>query len=195
MFSKGFHIKDEEKIPALILLVVIISFVLVYFFLMPVASAYKSNRVLLSNLKIDQAVLEEKQQKLQNLDETIKGKQNFVDQGKDVLPQEPQVAEALLMISKIATENNLYMNSFTPKLIDDTKASGQAKVVKIDYKRIELQIDITGSYPNLKDFVKSLESNIRPVDVVNISIKGGGEIKQEASELLRFNIKGYIYYQ
>lgn len=195
MFSTGFQIKDEEKVPALILLVVVFAFVLVYFFLMPVATTYRSNRIALENLKIDQSVLEEKQQKLQNLDKTIKEKKSFIDQTKEVLPENPQVAEALVLISKLAKDNGLYINNFIPKPVDDTASVQQPGTVRFDYKRVELQIDITGNYPNLKKFVESLENNVRPVNIVNIAIKGGGEIKRGASDLLRFNLKGYIYYQ
>ncbi|HRY60477.1 MAG TPA: type 4a pilus biogenesis protein PilO [Patescibacteria group bacterium] len=194
-FSTSIKIKEEEKIPVMVLLAAIVAFVAVYFFLMPVASAYRANRLELENLSIDKSVLQEKQTKLQNLEKTIKEKQVFINQTKEVLPQDPQIAEALLMISKLATDNNLFINNFTPKIVDDTPIPGQTGVVKTDYKRVALQIDITGSYPNLKEFLKKLEVNIRPVNISNISIKGGGNIKAGASEVLRFNISGYIYYQ
>ena len=60
---------------------------------------------------------------------------------------------------------------------------------------MEIQFDVTGSYLDFKQFLIALEKNIRPIDIISINATSSGGVLDSESDMLRFSIKGNIYYQ
>lgn len=189
-----FKVKPEEQISLVIFVVVVLCFVLGYFVLMPFASSYKANKISAIDLTNEKDSLLKKQTMLKNLGKDIENRKDFIEKTRFVLPTDPQVPEALVAIEKLASANSLYITSFVPK--EEAKAGATANSqTKKDYKSMEVQFDVSGSYLDFKNFLEDLEKNIRPVAITSINVSGGGETSLQKEEVLKFNIKANIYYQ
>jgi len=191
-----FNIGEGDKINLIVLVTLVLSFLMGYFLLIPTVGAYKTNKLGIENEKQRIIDINTKANLRTELGRTIVKEKDFIDQGKYALPSEPLIPELLLTLNKIATSNSLYISSFVPKneIPEKNPATGAEAVKKENWKTVELQFDVIGSYPNIKSFIGDLERNMRVVDIKNISIDGGGDLKSSES-ILRFQIGANVYYQ
>jgi len=187
------NIKDSDKANLVILLVLIVCFLLGYFIMMPAVASYKKNKLVIANKNQQKERIAQKETMLKGLGNDLEQESDFIKLGEQVLPTDPQIPEILFAIDKLATTNSLYMSAFTPNVTAESKTTTE-ETKKVLWKTIDLQFDVVGTYPNIKAFIKDLENNIRTIDIVNISINGGGDIKNSDSAL-RFHIGAKAYYQ
>lgn len=196
--SDFMKMEESDKVNLAVLIIFVACFLLGYFILIPKVNAYRDSKIAIENAKLQIETLETKAVLLNNLGEKLKEEDDFIKRTQDVLPVEPQVPELLLMIDRLAIENALYINTFSPSIEKDEKpgapGSGTEKKKTVAWKTINLQFDVVGKYPNIKSFIKDLEQNIRPLDITNISISEGGDLRSEDT-ILRFHIGAKAYYQ
>ena len=187
--------KDSDKANIAISGILFVCILVGYLVLIPRVNIYRDSRISIENSKLKKENLETKATLLNNLGEKIKNETSFINATKDVLPVEPQVPELLLMLDKLALYNSLYINAFTPVIGQETQGQGTPGEVAVPWKIVHLQFSIVGKYPNIISFIKDLEQNIRPVDIVSISISEGGDLRDAVDKTLRFNIVAKAYYQ
>jgi Tfp pilus assembly protein PilO len=188
----------KEQANSLIVLLIIVCIALGYFVFLPAANGYKTNRINTENLNRQKAALEQKQVVLKGLDAEIKEKADFIAKTEDAMPKTAQVPEMLVTLSELSNNNSLYITNFLPKEVDSSQQvnTGTAKTPKIKYKTLNIEFDVSGNYINMKQFIKDMETNIRTININNISISGGGEISKETTtEILRFHVKADVYYK
>ena len=193
LFEMSFaNIKDSDKVSMIVLFVLVICFIMGYYVLVPSVASYKENKVSIENSKKSKDDIFLKETLLKDLGSKLETEKSFIERGKDVLPTDSQVPEILVTLDKLATSNSLYINTFSPNTDTANKqAPGEKKVA---WKTVDLQFDIVGTYPNIKNFIKELEDNVRTIDIVSISINSGGELTSSDS-ILRFHIGANAYYQ
>jgi len=183
---------EKDQTTSLIALFVAVCIALGYFVFLPVAGGYKTNRINTENLSNQRAALEEKQVILKGLDDDIKTNADFIAKTEDAMPLTSQVPEMLVTLSELSNNNSLFITNFLPKEADVAIVNAP----KVKYKTLDIEFDVSGSYLNMKQFIKDMETNIRPINITNISISGGGEIsKTTSTELLLFHVKAETYYE
>lgn len=184
--------KDESL--TIVVLVVLVCFGLGYFVFIPLSNSYSNQRIQTADLTRQRDVLQKKSAVLRGLEKDIQSRADFLAKTEDAMPAASQIPEFLVAISKYASDNSLYITNFAPKTEDKNKVIPQSGPDA--YNTTEVDFDVTGSYLNMKQFIKSLEENIRPINIIAISITGGGEISStNPTEVLRFSIRANIYYK
>ena len=77
---------------------------------------------------------------------------------------------------------------------DEEKRALSNQSLTQDYGTINVRITLFGSYDGFKDFLRSMESNIRLMDVQSISI-GAKSDELAAQNLYNFSLDFGVYYQ
>ena len=174
--------------------------------------AYNEIKILTQEIEAKQNTLAEKQklvvdiEKLISQYEDIKGKVNKVFY---VLPSEAEIPNILVQLEALASENGIIFESIN---FGEIQQSGQGKItfketslspeeqensMIVDHcKSISVDVKLIGSYENFKNYLKSLENNIRIMDIISISFSGvSGEEKGENLDNFSYLVKLKVYYQ
>ncbi|MBI5401515.1 type 4a pilus biogenesis protein PilO [Candidatus Wolfebacteria bacterium] len=117
--------------------------------------------------------------------------QNYGDLQKNVslaLPSDPAVAESVFQITKLASVNNLSVQSLDVKKL--ALIPSKSTVIK-SLGTLRFSIRLTGGYESLKSYLQGLESNIRLMNVNSLKIEKVGA----ASNLFNYNLEADAYYQ
>lgn len=197
------QMNKKDQASAVVFLVVLVCVVLGYFVFLPAANGYKTARIDLVNLSTTKQDLLQQQANLEGLKKDINQRSDFISRTESAMPLSAQIPELIVTLSKFANDNSLYITNFSPKEASSTVSAGAVEgenpaepVAQPKYNTVEINFDVSGSYTNLKQFIKDLETNIRPINVGSISVSGGGEINSvKPEESLRFTIKANVYYE
>jgi len=192
--------QDKQMATLVVVGVIVICLVVGYFVFWPAASGYKTARIDFANLSTTKQDLLQQQANLESLKNDISERSDFISKTEEAMPTTSQIPELIVTLSNFANNNSLYITNFSPKEVASTTAGGAVNPANpapvLNYNTVEIDFDITGSYSDLKQFIKDIETNIRPIDIVSISVSGGGQISSTTSaESLRFSIKAYVYYE
>lgn len=194
--SDYLKINAKDQSNSLAVLVILACIALGYFVFLPFANGFKTNRINTENLIRQRTALEQKRVVLKGLDTEIKERADFIAKTVDAMPESSGVPEILVTLSELSNDNSLYITNFLPKEVDSSKQVNTSKTPKLKYETLNIEFDVSGSYLNMKQFIKDMETNIRTININNISISGGGEISSETStEILRFHVKADTYYK
>ena len=101
-----------------------------------------------------------------------------------IVPSKKSVAEVLSAIDDVSVKNGIQLtnSSIIGQKTSDTDAN--------PYNLLSLEVGLNGSYPGLTNFLKSLERNLRLVDITSVdAVAGLGTIST-----LNFVVKGNAYY-
>lgn len=101
-----------------------------------------------------------------------------------IVPSKKSVAEVLSALNDISTRNGIELNS---SAITSQKANDNTS----SYDLLLLDMNLSGSYLGLINFLKTLESNLRLVDILSIDAAAAGTGN---SNLLNFVVIGNAYY-
>ena len=157
--SDFLKIKESDKTNLFILAIFLTCFFIGYFVLIPKNGAYRNSKISIENNILRKANLEEKAVLLKGLGEKLKSEDAFIKKTRNVLPLDPQVPELLLVLDRLAIDNSLYLNAFSPTLEQPVATEGGAKTTVVAWKTVSLRFDIVGKYPDIKNFIKDLEQN------------------------------------
>ncbi len=198
----------ENQTGAIIFLAILIVGVLGYLVFSPLYGAYRQNRVDIANNTNEKILLEEKKTKLENLAKLLDEQKGFIAEVEKSLPKSPEIPEALVTLEKVASDNSLFVTNFTPKESLATEktvvsgesgvgatAPGSAPVAISTWKTQEINFDVTGNYSSVYDFIKELESNIRPFHIKIISVNSSADAIRAGQTVLRFSVTANIFYQ
>lgn len=188
-------IKESDKITLIILAIVVACFLLGYFLLVPKVNAYRTSKIAIENAQLQKDSLLQKEQLLQDLGKKIETEDAFIKTTNNTLPSTPQIPEILLTLDKIAMNNSLYIQTFTPAIEAGTQNAAGKIAANNGIKKITLQFNVSGKYPDIKQFIKDMEDNIRPINITTISISGGGGNPADKESKLGFSISAEVYYQ
>jgi Tfp pilus assembly protein PilO len=191
-------IDKKQETQIVLALTIILSVLFIYIITLAIVANFKADKTQYLNIKNQNAYLQEKRGILQDLAKEKETRADYLSRVEYVMPQTDQTPEILLTLSKLASDNNIVIANFTPKTIPNTgTAPGATPTVRpVNYSKVSLSFDVSGSYLDIKEFFKSIESNIRPINVLNINISGGSQISTAADQdVMRFRITAEVYYE
>ncbi len=117
-----------------------------------------------------------------------------------LLPENVDNIRLILEIEKLAAPYGMALKDVKYETIDETKTSGNSNTgggtspsARKDYGTWDLQFSTTGTYPNFLEFIKSLESNLRIVDIVSINFLSAEGEKRSTTEESKSNVPTYTY--
>lgn len=105
-----------------------------------------------------------------------------------VLPNNPQITQALSQIEAIARVNNAVLSALDVKNPIVQRAG--AVLIK-DLGVVSVNLSVGGSYENLKAFIRSLETNVRVANVKEFSFRPAAP----QGNLYLMNLSVEFYYQ
>lgn len=95
------------------------------------------------------------------------------EQTKELLPENVELSRALESLQITARNNNLVVTAFSP-----TDKDGKGDVQKDFYRLKQIAVNLTGSYPNLKNFFRDIAELKRVVNITNLSISALNEQRE-----------------
>lgn len=95
------------------------------------------------------------------------------DQTKELLPENVELSRALENLQVTARNNKLTIVSFAP-----TDKDGKGDVTKDFYRMKQISVNLTGNYPNLKNFFAAISELKRVVNISNLTISALNEQRE-----------------
>ena len=101
-----------------------------------------------------------------------------------IVPSKKSIAEILSAVNDVSAKNGIELTSSA--IIGQKTSDADVS----PYNLLSLEMGLNGSYPGLTNFLKSLERNLRLVDITSVdAVAGLGTIST-----LNFVVKGNAYY-
>jgi Tfp pilus assembly protein PilO len=108
------------------------------------------------------------------------------------LPNQPQLLQSLKIIEKVASEQNLTIISMTiPEIPPETEVATNTPASKLTRQNIPLGVTVSGTYPEMREFVEQLRRVRRSfiIDSVSFSVS-----QEKSTKQLRANVTFSIPY-
>ncbi|MFN7088317.1 MAG: type 4a pilus biogenesis protein PilO [Candidatus Paceibacteria bacterium] len=107
------------------------------------------------------------------------------------LPSEPRLPEMLAILSSLAAKNNLAISQVN---FDDILTRPERALVEA-HKAVPIKINVylAGRYPDFKNWLRALESELRLIDVEELNIQSLSDKPGEST--LSFSISLFTYWQ
>jgi len=134
----------------------VLAIALLFFLVLP---EYDGWRLKVGELSLAELDLSNKKESLLILSSVDESKIRRLER---VIPKTPEEPELLVQMEELATESAVALSSISFQ----TDESGG---------RVVLNETVTGTYENLKRYLKNLENNLRLLDVETISLSSGGD--------------------
>ncbi len=141
-----------------------------------------------------------KESLLNDYKSTAEALNNLLQQYKDIaeiqdtlsesLPLGEHAPEVFNQLQGIATSNNLRIDSVSFQYLPIDYGEKNSILRPLGTLRISMKM--AGTYDNLKTFLEAIETNIRILDVVTLSLEGGAIARNPA---LNYNLIVDTYYQ
>jgi len=158
--------------------------------------AYKRMNFLNSEIKRHQQFLQEKQElniKVEQLKQGYEAQQENIKKINYALPEGKDIPNLIVQFEALASENGLILE----KLSFDTKHSKKDSESKKAYEVLNVTLSLTGDYTGLKNFLGSLENNIRIMDIISIGFSTAAMegLPETTQAVFTFDIELQTYYQ
>lgn len=180
----------KKNVIILILILVLIGIV----FLLDLP-AYNKFTSLNREIKWQEQLLKDKQEVIAKTNQFKRDYDVYEDGLKKAnyaLPSEKEIPNLTVQFEALVSENGLILESFN--FIGEEAKKVKAEEVKslTPYKNLEIGLSVTGTYESFEGFLKTLELNIRLMDIKSISFFSG---KGEVEGVFTFNVNLLVYYQ
>jgi len=148
-------------------------------------------------------LIEEKRElvsKTEQLKQAYDSKQEDIKKVYYVLPKEKQIPELIVQFEALASGNGLILEDLSiqkKKRAQETKKEEEQKTreaVLQEVETLKISLKVTGTYLSFESFLKTLESNVRIMDIQSIDFTSK-ESKEEESLFLNFDVELEAYYR
>jgi Tfp pilus assembly protein PilO len=179
-----------------------------------VQPTYSEIKNLMLEIEAKEDTLEKKQklvvdiEKLVSQYEDIEGRVNKVFYA---LPNEAEIPNVLVQLEALASENGMIFESSNFSKVQQSaqnkatsgnnaasssETTNQQNIIE-QIRSVSIDINLTGSYENFKNYLKSLENNIRIMDIMSISFSSSSSFseEEETSDNFSYSIQLKVYYQ
>jgi len=170
------------KYPIYIIVSLLLSFLLIFFFVWPKFQELSSLKEKISVKRSELQSQEKYFQELEKTSEELKKYETSLSNIDSALPQNPLLPELLNFLQKASSQSGLSLKSIS----SPSTASGEAEKIK----ETRISLVLVGSYSDFKNFLSVLEKSARLIEVENLSffIK---EIKEKGP--IDFNLATKVY--
>lgn len=128
--------------------------------------------------------------KMEKLNQLYEENQENLEKVNYILPSGLDMPNLIVQLEALVFGGGLILEeiefSRTKDILD------QDKVQELDYKILTISLKLIGTYPSFENFLKTLEENMRLMDVVSIDFSSQSE---ESFELFNFSLQIKTYYQ
>jgi Tfp pilus assembly protein PilO len=168
-------------------LLVVISIVLGYFLVWPKWNDYKLTKASLADALAAQEQLKKGQQDLNAFLAEYNQHSNDATRVNQALPlSETQLHNVLNDLDTITKASGITLGQFS---ILDTQGSDNLGAATYSIQSLDLSLTGSGTYSSFRNFIGSLENNLRIMDIKNATLSAG-----EGTQV-QFNLEFRTYYQ
>jgi len=148
-------------------------------------------------------LIEEKRElvsKTEQLKQAYNSKQEDIKKVYYVLPKEKQIPELIVQFEALASGNGLILEDLSiqeKKRAQKTKKEEEQRTSEVILQEVEtlkISLKVTGTYSSFESFLKTLESNVRIMDIQDINFNSK-ENKQEENLFIDFDVELEAYYR
>lgn len=121
-----------------------------------------------------------------------------LDKMQETLPEDPGIPDLLVQIQALAASSGVAVSNFSFSLADnksgsllsasDANLSGKAQE---GFPKLGINLSVSGVYSSIKSFMRTVENNIRIMDIISLRITGP---KSDSSEMSA-NLEIATYYK
>lgn len=178
-------------IKKIIILILILGFIAVVVFL----DVPGVEKVLGSREKIEQEkqVFSEKQDllvKMEKLSQLYEENQENLEKANYILPSGQDLPNLIVQLEALAFGGGLILEQIAFSEIEDPQSADQTKPK--DHRVLTISLRLIGDYPSFENFLKTLEENMRLMDIVSINFSTQ---LGEGFQFLNFDLNIKTYYQ
>ena len=164
--------------------------------------AYQGMSQKKSDLKLEEERLEETKEingKLKDLAEQYEAHRAEAEKIMMALPSKEEIPNLLVSMEAISAENGMLLQSLGFSIQSDNTGrlaageEGQIAPPGQQFKKLGLDMSLNGSYSSLKNFLASVEKNLRIIDIESIDF--GASEGEGASDIFEYSIQGVTYYR
>ncbi len=124
-----------------------------------------------------------------------------LDKLQKLLPDNIDNIRLILEIGKIASPYAMVLRDVKYNATESqssagmvAQAGGAQTPTQKDYKILDMEFSVTGTYSNFINFTKDLESNLRIVDISSVVFSSDGDAKSNPSGAYKYNFKIKTYW-
>lgn len=136
-----------------------------------------------------QKLLEEKRdfiQTVKKLAEKYDGNEDIFKKLDSILPDDQDTPNLIVQLEALAGGNGMILNDF---LISETEKTEKVP----DYKTVSISLKLNGSYEAFKNFLVTVENNMRLIDINSVNFQTQAESENNSS--FDFDVILKTYYQ
>lgn len=122
-----------------------------------------------------------------------------LDRLEKLLPDNIDNIRLILEIGKIASPYGMVLKDVKYNATETQKegvvqAGAGAPTAQTDYKTLDMEFSVTGTYNNFINFTQDLESNLRIVDVSSVMFSSDTDLKTNPSGAYKYSFKIKTYW-
>lgn len=162
-----------NKSSIIILIILLALTTVVFWLIIPFYGQINSSKM---ELKAKQKTLAETQATvnvIQDLAKKYEAMKDELDEINSVLPDKEDLAGLIVSLEAMSSESGIFLKSinfqpkpFQPATMEEVSETG-------GYNALQIQLAALGSYSGFKNFIKTIEKNLRLMDVKTIKFKSG----------------------
>ena len=156
------------------------------FITLPVSSGFLREKRILNEKKEDFRDQEQYFEELKKLNLTLNDYNSELKMINSAISDNSIIPSLVYYLKRSVENNGLFFDNIKSVLEKEPERFP-------DFKELELSFLVTGSYPNFKNFLKTLENSIKIIEIKDFSISSDPE--EESGDLLLYDltVKTYLY--
>lgn len=185
-------------------------FGIVFFLVIPLWSSVSDLKVDMNGLKLERVEIERFLTKSRQIERNYLELEEEAQKVFLALPEGKDIPYLLIQFENIVRENGLLLDGIKfSQTTEEEKRSGlkitrsssqEDAQIKLPTEILNLSVDVSvsGSYEAFKNYLSSLENNIRLMDIKRIDLKSQAENENSIFDnfgIFQFNLKINTYYQ
>lgn len=170
----------ETNKPVVTIILIVISLVLVFLFVIPQYQASKGLETTLAEKQAEYDGRSAYHAKINEVLRQLASRKDVLEKVDNALPADFTIAPLVNFFQSKGLENGLTVKSVVFSQIQPVVSETMVASMSKEIKQIAFTINISGSYRGLKDFLASLETSARILQITSLSLKSPEAAAQTA---------------
>lgn len=159
-----------------------------------VVPLYDTVQVLRSTLEQKNQELAKKEETKIKVEEVLKEYEKLAKEAEKVnlsVPSEKDIPSLLVTMEALASESGMVMDNLVFGEVAQPASPERTTIQK--YRAMAINVSVRGTYSAFKNYLASIEDNVRLLDISNVSFSGVA--KDSTSDVMKFSIRMQTYFQ
>ncbi|HAM95421.1 TPA: hypothetical protein DCP13_03380 [Candidatus Azambacteria bacterium] len=158
-----------------------------------VTPLYRDVLALRGSLAQKQQELIKKEETKVKVKEVLEQYETLAKQAEKVnisVPTGKDIPSLLVTMEALATESGMVMDSL---VFGEAAPPAAPEAAVKKYRTLAINVSVRGTYSAFKNYLATIENNVRLLDITNVSFAGVG--KEAGTDVMKFSIRMQTYFQ